>query len=181
MHPFQIIANADKAISRFPGWSKADDEDDYSHFQAPLSINDMTEAGLFLEGGTYAHIPDQNVCFEVVLLTHGGAKRHKLMRVDWRSLKGGHTNQRRFDCPGECPKRTGDTHFHSFDINWRKAEQKLRSPRLPCAVDIEDNLQSFEELRSFVGKHFRIKNIDLVLPPEWEYTFQYGNAAARSG
>jgi hypothetical protein len=34
---------------------------------------------------------------------------------------------------------------------------------------IDDDLQTFEQVRSFVGKHFRINNIEIVTPPEWEY------------
>ncbi len=128
----------------------------------------MPEAGLFLEGGTYMSFPEKNVTFELVLLTGGGSRRIKLMRIDWRSLRGGHTNQRRYGCQN-CPRRTSDTHFHAFDINWREADQKFRSPRLPCARDIEEKLQSFEELRSYVGKHFKINNIDVVARPDWEY------------
>jgi hypothetical protein len=164
-----MIASAGKAIAYFPGWSKPDDEDHYSYFQAPLSIGGVTEAGLFLAGGAMIDAPDKNVSFEIVLLTHGGAKRTKIMRLDWRSLRGGHTNQRRYNCPDGCPGRTGETHFHSFQVNWMEHEQKLRGSRLPCAVNISENLQSYEQLRTYVGKHFQINNIDIVSPPEWEY------------
>lgn len=163
------LTEAEKAIVLFPGWSKPDEEDGYSHFQAPLALDNVPEAGLFLTGGTYPGLPDRNVSFELVLLTGGGAHRVKLMRVDWRSLRGGHTNQRRYGCPAGCPRRTSETHFHAFDINWRETEQKMRGPRLPCARDVEEKLQSFEELRTYVGKHFRINNIEVVALPDWEY------------
>ncbi len=80
MHPFEVIAQADKAIQHFPGWSKPDDEDDWSYFLAPIAIGDIVEAGLFLKGGAFVHVPDRNVSLEVILLTHGGARTTKIMR-----------------------------------------------------------------------------------------------------
>ena len=165
----RALAESDKTIAFMPDWSKPDDEDGYSHFQAPLAINGITEAGLFLSGGAYPSAPDRHVTFEIVWLTGQGARQLKLMRMDWRSLRGGHTNLRKYGCPPECPGRTSYTHFHAFDINWREPEDKMRGKRLPCARDVEENLESFEALRTYVGKYFRINNIDIVPPPEWVY------------
>jgi hypothetical protein len=123
---------------------------------------------LFLSGGCYPKYPNKHVTFEMYVVT-ASARRLKLMRIDWRSMRGGHTNMRRYNCPPECPGRTSDTHFHAFEINWSEERKKLRGPRLPCARDIEENLQSFEQLRDYVGKHFKINNIDAILAPEWEY------------
>lgn len=159
-----------KSISFFPGWSDPDKEDGYSYFQAPLSINGVVEGGLFLTGGCYRNIPDKHVTFEILLLTAGGSKRTKIMRVDWRSIRGGHTNQRKYKCPDECPKRTEPTHFHSFDTNWLEDKMKMRGPKLPCAIDLEDELETFESLKVFVGKNFRIDNMNVVEYPPWEYT-----------
>lgn len=163
------LAEAEKTVDHFPGWSRPDEEDGYSHFLAPLAIDGVTEAGLFLQGGAFPSVPDRHVTFEIVVYTAGGTRRTKLMRVDWRSLTGGHTNRSRYGCPPECPRRVTDTHFHSFDTNWIDAEARMRGRKLPCAEEIVEELQSFEDLRKFVGKHFRINNIDIVPPPEWEY------------
>jgi hypothetical protein len=166
----QALAEADKSIAFFPGWSNADQNDAYTHFLAPLSIAGIAEAGLFLSGGAYANQPDRHVTFELAIDTAGAARRVRLMRLDWRSLRGGHSNQRRANCPPECyGRRVSDTHFHAFDLNWMEIEGRMRSPKLPCARDIPEQLQSFEAVRSFVGKHFRINNIDVVSPPEWVY------------
>jgi hypothetical protein len=45
----------------------------------------------------------------------------------------------------------------------------MRGKRLPCAMNISEKLETFEALRDHVGKHFRINNIGVVPPPEWEY------------
>jgi hypothetical protein len=164
----KALADADKSIAFWPGWSKPDADDGYTHFQAPLAIGSVAEAGLFLTGGAYAGAPDKHVTFEIVLLTAGGHRSTKLMRIDWRSLRGGHTNQRRHACLG-CARRTAATHFHAFDINFVEATGRMRGPKLPCARDIPEGLQSFEELRAYVGKHFKINAIEVVGPPEWAY------------
>jgi hypothetical protein len=166
----RALADADKSIAFFPGWSQPDDDDAYTQFQAPLSIGGITEAGLFLGGGAYGGLPDRHVTFEIAWLTGGGARRLKLMRLDWRSLRGGHTNRRRYDCPPECERRTAATHFHSFDVNWDDVRSRIRGRKLPCATSVSEDLQTFEMLREYVGKHFRINNIGIVPPPPWEYT-----------
>jgi hypothetical protein len=130
------LAQAEKAIAVVPRWSQPDDDDGYIHFQVPLEIGGVTEAGLFLNGGTYKGLPDRHVTFEMFLLISGGFKQLKLMRVDWRSLRGGHTNLRRYDCPPECRRRASESHFHAFDINWLETQGRMRGYRLPCARDI---------------------------------------------
>jgi hypothetical protein len=170
MSPLERLAAADKAIAFFPGWSKPESPDGYTHFLAPISINGITVADLSLSGGTYAQPPEKHVTFELLLSRPGRRQPTKLMRIDWRSLKGGHTNQRRWQCPPECAgKRVGETHFHAFDLNWLADQQRMRGPKLPCARDVEEELQSFESLRAYVGKHFRINNIELVTRPPWVY------------
>jgi hypothetical protein len=171
MHPLQALAEAEKSVAHFPGWPTPDEEDGYSYFQAPLAINGVAQAGLFLCGGTYLGFPDRHVTFEIIALTHDGYRRTKLMRIDWRSLRGGHTNQRKYRCP-DCLRRTSDTHFHAFDINWLQDQGRMRGIKLPCARDIPEELKSFEELRACVGKHFRINNIDVVKVPDWEYRLE---------
>lgn len=165
--PLKKIAEAEKAIAFFPGWSDPDPHDGYTRFSTPISIGGVTVAGLFLTGGTYAQYPDRHVSFELAISQAGGRRRTRLMRLDWRDIKGGHTNRR--SCPSGCPGRTEATHFHSFDLNWSKAEQRMRSKKLRCACNVPEQLQSFEELRNHVGKLFRINNIAIVTPPKWTY------------
>lgn len=48
-------------------------------------------------------------------------------------------------------------------------EGRLRSGNLPQAMDIQEEIPSFESLRDYSGKSFRINNIGVVPPPPWEY------------
>lgn len=143
-------------------------------FDAPLAIGGVTEVGLVLHGGTYATYPDRNVTFELVVRNVGGVRRLKLARFDWRSIKGTHTN--RVGPPGLKGKRVPETHLHEFELNWLAAENRMRGGNLPVARPIVENPQTFEQVREFVGKSFRINNIELVTPPEWEYNLFDGNA-----
>ena len=40
---------------------------------------------------------------------------------------------------------------------------------LPMAEDMPEEIKSFEGLRDFTGKSFRITNMDIVGLPRWEY------------
>jgi hypothetical protein len=92
-------------------------------FSVPLEINGIVEAGLTLSGGATAHHPDRHVTFELAVAGLGGLRRTRLIRADWRDIKGGHTNNRR-QCAG-TGKRVPETHLHSFELNWRGAASFL--------------------------------------------------------
>jgi hypothetical protein len=168
MHPLQALAQADKGISVFPGWSDPEPETGFMWFEAPLEIGGVTEQGFVLHGGCLRFQPECNVTFEVRISKTPGRRYIPLMRVCWRSLKGGHSNPRREGVPfsGE---RLDRTHFHAFDQNWLPESGRMRGGNLRMAQPIDQEPQSFTELRALVGKLFRINNIDVVTVPDWEY------------
>jgi hypothetical protein len=168
MHPLQALAEAEKLISVFPGWSDAEPETDYMWFDAPLEIGGVTEPGFVLHGGCLRYQPERHVVFEVRVSRTLGRRCVPLMRICWRSLKGGHTNPRR-EGAEFCGVRLGSTHFHTFDQNWHAEGGRMRAGNLRMAWPIEQEPQSFTELRELVGKRFRINNIDVVTVPNWEY------------
>jgi hypothetical protein len=160
---------AEKSVPVGVQWTVPDPSDGYMRFSVPLEVGGITEAGLVLTGGSYAHHPDEHITFEMAVFDHGGIRRIRLCRLDWRSLLDGHSNQRN-KCRGQwAGKRVPSTHLHSFEANWVEAEQRMRKGKLPCAEPIPQSLQTFDDLRSFVGIYFRIKNIDIVPPPNWLY------------
>lgn len=166
------LALSDKSIplSRVY-WDPEDgDELGFCRFQVALEISGVTEAGLVLSGGACEGIPDRNVCFEVCALGHQGRRRIPLMRAEWRSVRGGHTNQRRNKCCGPwARKRVPETHIHTFEGNWIAEKEQMRRGDLPCAEGIPEELQTFEEFRAYVGTAFKINNIDVVSLPLWRY------------
>ncbi len=62
--------------------------------------------------------------------------------------------------------------MHGFDINWVESENRMR-PDLSQAEPLPEEIQSFESLREFAGKLFRISNITLVEKPGWQYGLLY--------
>lgn len=167
MNVLRRIFEEEKQIAYFPGWSKPD-ETGYVWFDAPLDIGGITEAGLVLHGGAYIDFPEHHVTFELAVQNLKGRRRIRVARVDWRSLKGGHSNPRRrsHELSG---KRVSCTHFHDFEINYDEEKGRMDHPSLRWARPIEPEPQSFEDLSLFVGKHFRINNIEIVDAPNWEY------------
>ena len=160
------FAAAFKDIVSFPGWGPPE-ETGYMTFSAPLAIAGLVEAGFALHGGSYHKYRDGNVSFELVLNKTPIRKRMVLARVEWRSLRGGHSNKR--SRPFGIPRRTEATHFHSFDLNYLESERRMRGGNLPYADNVENSIENFEALLEFVGSRFNIRNINLVEPPDWEY------------
>ena len=154
-----------KSISHEVKWT-VPDATDYCRFYAPLEIDGILEAGLVLKGGSYSALPDRHVSFELAIRNLRTGRDTSLSRVDWRDLKGGHSNKRR-SCRGLI-SRTAATHFHEFDLNYIAGEDRMKR-QLPCARNIRENLDTFDELRDFVGTHFRIKNMNGIPLPNWEY------------
>lgn len=165
---FPTLVNATKQIAQFPGWQDAEPETGYMWFDAPIDIAGVVQDGVFLHGGCYRYAPEKHVTFELFARSQSGRRKIPLNRVDWRSLNGGHSNPRRPGSP-VSGLRVSATHFHDFELNWIPLESRMRGRDLSQARNIDEELQSFESLREFVRRSFRITNMDVVLPPKWEY------------
>ncbi len=157
-----------KSIVHFPGWSDPSPETGYCWFDAPLAIAGYQVEGLVLHGGYLQHVPDANVTFELRVANPRGNRTIPLARIDWRCAQGGHTNPRRQGSP-VSGKRLSPSHHHSFALNWNYREERMEGRNLPMAEDLPEGVSSFESLREFTGKMFRITNMDVVGLPEWEY------------
>jgi hypothetical protein len=166
--PFPALISVLKSIENFPGWSEPEPETGYCWFNAPLTIAGVVEQGFVLHGGYLKRVPDANVTFELRAANPGGKRTVPLARIDWRSVRGGHTNPRRKGSPVSC-KRVGPSHHHSFELNWVEHEARMRFGNLPMADDVAEEIASFESLRDSVGNLFRINNIGVVTTPKWEY------------
>lgn len=150
MSPLPQLVAADKAISYFPGWSEPEPETGYIWFDAPLEVGGVVERAFQLHGGCDVNYPDRHVVFELRVGKSPGRKRIPLMRVEWRSLQGGHTNPRRRGNP-LSGLTVSDTHFHPFEPNWSETEGRMRRGNLRMAAEIAEDLQAFEDVRAFAG------------------------------
>jgi hypothetical protein len=59
--------------------------------------------------------------------------------------------------------------MHDFDLNWIPEVERLRGGAVRLAKDVEEELETFEDVRAFVGNAFRISNIGVVTAPPWMY------------
>lgn len=154
-----------KDLSHDAKWTEPD-VSQYCRFYAPLVVDGILEASLVLKGGTYKTHPERHISFELAIRDMKTNRDVRLSRIDWRVLSGGHSNSRR-SCRG-LVTRTESTHFHEFSLNYIAEEDRMKR-RLPCARNVDENLNTFEELREFVGTHFRINDIIGIPLPNWEY------------
>jgi hypothetical protein len=169
MEPLPTLSMAEKTIPYFPGWSEPEPETSYIWFDIPLEIGGIVEPGVLLHGGCYSNRPDCHVTFELRVAKRPGRHRVPLMRVEWRSLTGGHIYPRRrgSELSG---LRVPPTHFHPFEPNYHEGYGRMYGGNLRMAMRIDEELQTFEEARRFAGNLFRISNIEIVAPPGWEYS-----------
>lgn len=160
---FDALFNAPKQLVSAPVWTRSDPEKMALWFDVPLEIDGIVEASFTLHGECRFDLQDQNVGLELVYRHAGGHRRHALARLDWLSIKGGHTNKRRNGWPRPI-SRAPSTHYHPFELNWL-GDTRMRPGDLPVADKIDGGLQTFESARVLAGFLFRISNIDLVPRP----------------
>jgi hypothetical protein len=72
--------------------------------------------------------------------------------------------------------RISETHIHEFEHNWLAEEGRMRVGSLPVARPVRPDLQSFEDFLVFVGKEFRISEIEKVERPSWREPGLFGIA-----
>ena len=97
-----------------------------------------------------------------------GRKCVPLDRICWRSLKGTHTNPRKGTTEW-AGKKVSDTHHHAFHLNWLPDMQRLREGNLRVAMEIDEQIRTFNHLIEYCEKGFRINNMSVVTVPNWEY------------
>jgi len=165
---YDALFNAPKSLAQAPVWTRSDPEKAVLWFDVPIEIDGLVVANFTLHGECRLDLQDQNVGLELIHRSAGGYRRRALGRLDWLSIKGGHTNKKRRGWPYPCP-RTPPTHYHSFDLNWL-GDTNMRPGDLPVADGIDGELQTFESMRAMAGFLFRISNIELVPRPPWVYT-----------
>lgn len=167
MSDFTFLFESEKSLLLEPKWAKPHREDGCTWFNAPLEIDDDVVPGLVLHASAMISEPQRHVSFELRLEKTPGRKKTPISRFDWRAI-GGHSNKRFCSDRRWRGERVDDTHYHDFWLNYSKADGKLRK-ELPCARNIDEEVNDFNDVLEFVGKSFRIKNIEVVPEPTWRY------------
>ena len=165
------LVAAEKTISGKPKWEQSDSV--WFCLTASLEIDGVTIPGLELRGGACQSLPDRALRMQIQYQPPRGPCTH-LSRSEWRPL-GVHTN-RAVGPPELQMLRISETHIHKFEDNWLPNEGRMRVGDLPVARPIRPDLQTFEDFLVFVGKEFRISDIQRVERPNWREPGLFGIA-----
>ncbi len=158
------VIDAVKTISAQPSW--VEDSNGRLWIAVPLEIDSITVESLFLRARVLKDAPDEDVFFQLEF-DHDQNRRDKaISRIDWRPL---HSHDNKGCGPQEWRfQAQKQSHFHKFDLNWLQMEGRLKASNLPIAVPLEIEPTDFQGLLAFVGKNFRISNIEIISQPGWE-------------
>ena len=163
--PIPALAKAEKVLLATISWAEPD-SDGVMQFLAPLAIEELTIAGLFLRGRAYQGEIDRAVTFQVELGRPGERTRVPLVRVDWRPLSDPHKNPFAKSLPDLSRRIICGTHVHPFGPNWIPANNAMRRVNLPLATTLDRDPQNFAELLDVAKILLRIANISRVPRPE---------------
>jgi hypothetical protein len=162
---------AQKVLSGKPKWEQSDSV--WFCFTGSLEIDGVTIPGLELRGGACQSLPDRAARFQLQYQPPRGPCTH-LTRAEWRPMSV-HTNKA-VGPPELQMMRISETHIHEFEHNWLAEEGRMRVGSLPVARPVRPDLQSFEDFLVFVGKEFRISEIEKVERPSWREPGLFGIA-----
>lgn len=162
---FVFLVESQKSLLFSSTWAEPHKADGCSWFNAPLEIDGETVPGFVLHDEVTISEPDRHVSCELRLEKTPGRRKTPISRFDWRSLDG-HSNKQFCSDARWSGVRVDDTHFHDFWLNYSKSDGRLRES-LPCARNIEEDINDFNGVLVFVGKSFGINNIEVVPRPGW--------------
>lgn len=157
------LVEAEKTIAVPDEWARVNR---CLELKLPLWIDGIIEEQFFFRATAIAHLPDQNVTFQ--LEYHGvdiPGGTGPLCRLEWNPKKI-HNNKGKGPDDLRFIEQHG-SHFHSFDDNWCERNGALLRDNLPVARPLSYSVQGFSECLDLVGNLFRINNIDVVKTPEW--------------
>lgn len=155
------LVEAPKSLLRTPIWdTKSDDR--YYVLTAPLVLIGDDTSGFQIRAKTSKrHVNRDALCqLEFALAAR---KVTPLWRCEWKPFSG-HTN-RAWGPPGYELAVINGTHEHPFHENWNAVEARMRSPNLPAALPVAEEIRSLSGFLAFCGERFKINNIDRIEPP----------------
>lgn len=158
-----ILYAASKTVSASAKWKFRDSE--WMQLIAPLDIDGVTVEGLSFRATAMRKRPDEAVSFQLEYSAQSpNSKSLPFARVEWKPLRP-HRNKKIGPVELHNIPQAG-SHNHDFWLNWRHSEKAVRKGLLDISIPILPEM-SFEEIVAFVGKEFRILNINLLPKPEW--------------
>ncbi len=164
--------NADKDIAVYPaGWKSGPNGQRSLKLSVPLMIDGVVLEGFNLIGSTIIDLPDRNVTFVLNYKDPKGFERGiQVAKAEWKPIPG-HNNKGWGPDHLRFIEQTG-SHCHCFNDNVALGKDLWKDNKLPLALPIEPDPQTFEDFLEFVGKKFRILNILSVERPPWDSEWQ---------
>ena len=154
----------EKSFPAVPAWAQRDGNN--LALVSPLDIDGVTVEGLQFRATVLKHRPDENLTFQLEFFPPGRRpKGGPISRIEWRPLSG--HNNKMIGPPDLYNVPQTGSHYHDFTPNWKYNKQLVRKGQLKIAVPINPE-SSLDEILAFVGKEFRISNINWMPVPPWE-------------
>lgn len=159
------LAAADKAFGADPRWFYDASGAERFVLNVPLTIDYVTEEGFYFEGNCITALPDRAVTFVMTYKPSGGL-HGPVARFDWEPL---HTHENRGLVKGEWRyKRFCATHLHSYEMNQHLGWERMVRENLPIALPVSESMKTFREMLSYLGRIWRIRDIQRIPEPEWQ-------------
>lgn len=159
------MLKADKSLERPVSWGESKDKETTRlSFKYALSINGITQEGLFLIGSAIKEQPEKNVTFQLSWTAPGG-EIYNLVRVDWRPLRP-HCNKNKGPNRYRFIEISG-SHVHSFELNKDSLENFRGNKNLPIAEPLEGD-PDFNVLYTILSAKMAVSDTGFITEPEWE-------------
>ncbi|RWM84819.1 MAG: hypothetical protein EOR84_32770 [Mesorhizobium sp.] len=161
-----ILYSAQKTFPFRSKWQFRDAE--WMVLTSPIDIDGVTVEGLKFRAMAMRQRPDEHVSFQLEYYPPRRQPRGgPFARIEWRPLRG--HNNKMIGPPELRNKLQKCTHHHEFWVNWNHSQNSVRKGALDISVPIEPE-PSYDQIVAFVGKEFRISNIDWLPSPDWSAT-----------
>ena len=154
----------EKGLAMQPGWHYSNAHEDRWELSVPLEIDYVTEEGFYLESQCVRSLPDANVSTSLIYKPAGGL-HGPICRLDWLPTAP-HSNQGRINGSWQWKKMSG-THLHGYELNKHLGWAKMAKDNLPIALPVDDPLTGFRDMLTYVGKIWKIRDIQRIPEPEW--------------
>ncbi|WP_192180471.1 hypothetical protein [Mesorhizobium amorphae] len=158
-----VLFSAEKSFPTRRTWQRRDKE--WITFVSPIDIDGVTVEGLQFRAQAMRIRPDEFLSFQLEYYPPRRQPRGGPMaRIEWRPLRP--HNNKMIGPPEYRNVLQKGTHNHDFFLNWDHSQNSVRTGCLDISVPIEPE-PTYDEILVFVGKEFRISNIDWMPVPPW--------------
>lgn len=164
--------NSDKDIAIYPvEWKRGPNGLRSLKLTVPLEVEGVIAEGFSLIGNTLVDLPERNVTFILNYSDPSGYGHGvHLGKAEWKPISG-HNNKGWGPAEWQLKEMTC-SHCHCFNDNLALGGDVWKKRKLPLALPITPDPDSFDDFLEFVGEKFRILNTSLIPTPPWDTEWQ---------